>query len=377
MNSPDFGNKMKRMSKYWQEMSKKQMSEPDDATPVPLPPQKWSNTDHIIDVQVARWGDRYLAYREALKKAVAKEAIPDSPVHIDFDMIDTCNLACINCSENYRPWSQTKLDLDRLFEDPVFEKGVLPSATIGNGTEPFMVPDAVMKMVRFLRERDVMDIWFHTNGTRFTPEIVEELIDHEVTWIGISMDAFHKETYNRVRGKEFELAMENIHMLIDRKKARKSPFPLIRLTAVSMPENRFELMDFHNYWKQYVDSVEFQTYASVLPIGSTARSHVADHPAFMQVPGMECSQMNWRLSVSASGDVSPCCLSYGFLEEITLGNVFTGDKSLLDIWRSDRMKQFQITHNEPEGFKKYKTCDQCMQQFYVLREWGDIAPVGS
>ena len=365
------------MVKYWEKMSQEQASKTKTSDPIVLPPQKWSNTDHILEVQAARWGARYAEYRDSLKKAVAKEAIPDSPVHIDFDLIDTCNLACINCSENYRAWTRVELDLDRIFEDPVFEKGVLPSATIGNGTEPFMVPDAVMKMVRFLRERDVMDIWFHTNATKFTPEIVDQLIDHEVTWVGISMDAFHKETYNRVRGKEFELAMENIHMLIDRKKARKSPFPLIRVTAVAMPENRMELLDFHNYWKQYVDSVEFQTYASVRPIGATNPSHVASHPAFMQVPGMECSQMNWRLSVSASGDVSPCCLSYGFLDEICLGNVFNDGLTLIDIWQSDKMKQFQNSHNKPNGYKKYKTCDQCMQQFYVLREWGGVAPVGS
>ena len=377
MNSPDFGNKMKRMAKYWEGKSKEQASQPGLAGPLKLPPQKWSNTDHIMDVQHARWGDRYVAYRDSLKKAVAREAIPDSPVHIDFDLIDTCNLACINCSENYRPWTRVELDLDRLFQDPVFDKGVLPSATIGNGTEPFLVPDAVMKMVRFLRERDVMDIWFHTNATKFTPAIVDELIDHEVTWVGISVDAFTKETYNAVRGKDYDVAMENIHMLVERKKARKSPFPLIRLTAVAMPENMAELYDFHHYWKQHVDAVEFQTYASVIPIGATNRPHVASHPAFMQVPGMECNQMNWRLSVGAQGDVSPCCLSYGFLEEITLGNIFNDGLTLLDIWRSDRMKSFQATHLEDGGLKKYKTCDQCMQQFYVLKEWGGVAPIGS
>lgn len=129
--------------------------------------------------------------------------------------------------------------------------------------------------------------------------------------------------------------------LIQRKRERGSAFPLIRVTAVAMPENLPELWDFHAYWRdQGVDMVEFQTFAAINPIGVNLRPHIADHPAFMHVEGfLSAARFYRRMSVGADGAVSPCCVSYGFSPDLTLGNATKSDQTLLDMWRGQRMQR--------------------------------------
>lgn len=74
--------------------------------------------DHILEVQTRMWGQRYADYRDLLRRAVAMTHVPDYPIHVDFDSEGFRNLACINCSENYRPWSRALLDLDRPLPGP-------------------------------------------------------------------------------------------------------------------------------------------------------------------------------------------------------------------------------------------------------------------
>ena len=158
------GIKMGRMAAHWSEVEAQVKAGagfdlPDDIA-ARMPPHKWSREDHVQEVLTARWGERYTAYRELLRRAANYEVVPDHPIHIDFDLKDSCNLACINCSENYRQWSSSVIDFERLAQDPLFKERKLMSATLGNGTEPFLVPDVVFKLVSFLRTHDIIDIWF-------------------------------------------------------------------------------------------------------------------------------------------------------------------------------------------------------------------------
>jgi radical SAM protein with 4Fe4S-binding SPASM domain len=363
------GVKLRRMTTYWADVEARMEAgegfELPDEVAARMPPDKWIREDYVQEVMTKRWGERYLAYRELLQRASNYEVVPDHPIHIDFDLKDSCNLACINCSENYRPWSGTTLDLERLFKDPFFKERKLMSATLGNGTEPFLVPDVVFKLLKFLRAHDVIDIWFHTSGQLLSDKIIDGLIENEVSWVGISMDALTEDTYLKMRGKGFQKMWENTHRLLERRKQSGSPFPLVRVTATMSLENMHELPDFFEYWKERVEMVEFQTFASITPIGKPTAPHVARSRHFEHLTGLSCSQPYWRLAVGSQGDVSPCCMSYGFQSELTPGNIFDGGMTLREVWDSDKMKA--IREDLRDGPRKSATCKQCLNSFYKLK----------
>ena len=363
------GVKLDRMTAHWAEVSARLNAGDDielpDELAARMPPQKWVREDYVRDVMTRRWGERYLAYRELLRRASNYEVVPDHPIHIDFDLKDTCNLACINCSENYRQWSGTTLNVERLATDPLFKERKLMSATLGNGTEPFLVPDVVFTLVEFLRAHDVIEIWFHTNGQLLTDEIIDGLIEHEVSWVGISMDALTEDTYRKMRGKGFRKMWTNAHRVLERRKQLRSPFPLVRVTATVSLENMHELPDFFEYWKERVEMVEFQTFAAITPIGKPVVPHVAQSRHFEHLTGLSCSQPYWRLAVSAQGDVSPCCMSYGFLPELTVGNIFDGGMTLREVWESKKIQA--IREDLKGGPRAFATCRQCLNSFYKLK----------
>lgn len=363
-------NKMKRMIDHWSNIP--QHSQEDSSKAISFPPKRWVRSDNLLDTQIKRYGSRYTTYRNDLQRAIAREFVPEYPIHIDFDLVDTCNLSCVNCSENYRPWSNAKLDLDIVFNDPLFSKpGLLPSVDLGNTTEPFLDPNAVFRAVDFFLSRDVMDIWFHTNGTLLTPEIIEQLIDREVTWVSISVDAFSAETYQTVRGKGHDNVMTAIHTLVKRRSERNSVFPLIRLSYVALPENLHEMQAFHDYWKPYVDMIEFQTFVLLNPLGAAYRPHVADDARFRHVDAAHCSDIFWRMAVGPKSDVAPCCVSYGLLDkDVTLGKLGEDGNTLLNMWNGQRFRALRAQHLSAEG-PDISACRQCRSQIYTLKAWDD------
>ena len=115
--------------------------------------------------------------------------------------------------------------------------------------------------------------------------------------------------------------------------------------------------------------VEFQTFASVTPLGKPVVPHVAHSKHFEKVTGLRCSQPFWRLAVSAEGDVSPCCMSYGFLPELTVGNIFEGGMSLREVWESNRIQAIREDLRQNEA--SHPTCRQCLSSFYKLKSMKD------
>lgn len=133
--------KYQRMKRRWKEGIVSHVPE------ISRPPRKFFRKDHVEGLMTARWGKRYTDNRDLLARASRMEVIPDYPIHIDIDLLDSYNLACVNRSENYRPWTRRRLNLDALFSDPFFAKRKLCAANVGNATEPFIDREAALRAI--------------------------------------------------------------------------------------------------------------------------------------------------------------------------------------------------------------------------------------
>lgn len=360
-----FSKKYVDMTERWARLDQGQTEtepEPDGE----FPPKRWCRDEYVEQVMGARFGLRFSEYRQLLKKSMRKEITPDYPIHLDFDLRDACNLACTNCSENFRDWTKATFNLDWIKKDPFFAKKKLFAANVGNAAEPFLMPEAALELIRFLRANDIIDIFIHTNGILLDEPLIDQLIENDVTWVSVSIDAATEETFSKVRGKGFDKVIRNIQLIRARREALGKKLPFLRVSFFVMPENRHEVKAFHDFWRPSVEMIEFQNFWSPNPPGVETKPHIDSNPLFEQISDAECSQPFYRMGVSASGIVGPCCSSYGHFDELRLGTVL-GTESVVDMWRSAKMQRIRSEHLKPNGPHGLKICSQCLRQNYKFK----------
>ncbi len=350
-------NKYRRMLAHWKRQSDRLAP---DISAMKFPPQRWRRSDRIDTAFQERYGQRYAEYRQFLAEANQRKVSAKWPLHIDIDVVDSSNLACINCNQNFRPWTRKKLDPELLFNDPLFGKGKFLSFNFGAYAEPFLEPDTVLRTVEFLRRIGSVDIYIHTNGALLTDDIIERLVELEVSWLLISIDAHSEETFSLLRGKEYAKVKQAVHRAVEIRDRKGAAFPLVRTSCVALPENLHELWAFHEYWKQYVDMVEFQNFINQAPLGEAPQSHVQASDLYERMSGFSCGQPFWRLSIGPGGVVGPCCTSYGHHDpDLMLGNLNSGE-TIEEMWNGDKMRSIREQHLRAGGPKGLPSCLQCL-----------------
>lgn len=127
------------------------------------------------------------------------EAGLSSPVNLTWEVTLACNLRCTHClSSSAGPVdgelsTEEALDLvDQLAQEKVFQ------INFGGG-EPFMRPD-FLQIIDACHAKGIMTC-ISTNGTLFTPELVERLSQTHLMAIQVSLDGAKRETCESIRGK--------------------------------------------------------------------------------------------------------------------------------------------------------------------------------
>ncbi len=151
------------------------------------------------------------------------------PVLVTVDPINACDLRCIWCNSEYvirkrkgKFISTTKLleiseFLSQWQGSPDWEGGV-EAVCVAGGGEPLLHPE-VDRFILSLRENNI-EVGVVTNGTRLD-RFKEALV--ECTWVGVSVDAGSKETFQRLKGRDFfSKVIKNMEELVKFSEKRKS-----------------------------------------------------------------------------------------------------------------------------------------------------------
>lgn len=157
----------------------------------------------------------------------------DSPLIVELDTTDVCDLACPGCISEDIINNKNSFSNERLLElgREFHEAGVKGVVLIGGG-EPLAHP-AVGQLIKYLGENDI-HVGITTNGTlmhRYMDEIAEYS-----SWTRVSMDAGTDETFTKLRptknGKsKFDKVLSNMRELAKRKKGKLGYSFLLRTKA--------------------------------------------------------------------------------------------------------------------------------------------------
>lgn len=298
-------------------------------------------TDRFNDGEKS-FGKAYLDYRKKWREFPEDRILTDFPLHLDIESTNTCNLKCPMCGRN---WMKEKLGhIDwNLFVKIIDEasKYRLPSIKLNYRGEPLLNPD-IARMVKYAKQKGILEVQFNTNGVLLDKKKTEQLIDARLDRIIFSFDGATKKTYEKIRkGSNYDIVVKNIKNLVKIRDKKNMKRPLVRVQMVKMPENKKEVERFIKMWLGTANRVAVIKERN--PLGTKRKK---EH--------FPCPQIWQRLMICWNGEARMCCGDwYG---EVKLGNV--KEKSIYDIWHSEKLNKIRKIHSRGQ-FAKIPVCARC------------------
>jgi MoaA/NifB/PqqE/SkfB family radical SAM enzyme len=123
------------------------------------------------------------------------------PVCLYLEVTNRCNLLCETCPRTFEALEPPADMSWALFTRIVDQIPDIARVVLHGVGEPMLVRE-LPRMIRYLKDRATY-VLFNTNGTLMQPKRFQELIDTGLDELRVSLDAADRETYAKVRGKDF------------------------------------------------------------------------------------------------------------------------------------------------------------------------------
>jgi len=299
-------------------------------------------TDKFDDGEKS-FSKEYFEYRKKWQDNPKQRIVGDFPLHLDIESTNNCNLKCTMCGRNWMKEKLGFIDFD-LFKKIIDEasKYKLPSIKLNYRGEPLLHPD-LPKMVKYAKDKGILEVQFNTNGLLLSEEKAEELIDAGLDRIIFSFDGATKETYEKIRrGSDYDKVIKNIKYLVSLRNKKGLKRPLVRVQMVKMTENAQEVEEFIKMWTPIANKVAISTVIDFLAKECKENEH------------FPCPQIYQRLMICWDGEVRMCCGDwYG---KFGLDNV--KERSLYDIWHGEKINRVRKLHSEGK-FNEVPACASC------------------
>lgn len=279
-------------------------------------------------------GESYRHYRETWN-AVSVTNIPAFPIHIDFELNDSCNQSCVMCPRNtethpdinysINTFSTFKFsDYKRVINEGS-RKGLL-SINLGAFAEP-LIHKRVFDMVAYAHKNGIVDSRIITNGLLLN-KYFDEIFDSGLVNLFVSIDAFSEDKYYEIRGPGFRKVKNQLLAFLAEKEKRKSKLPIVRVSFVNMNVNQAEQESFIKFWRQKVDIIDIQVFDNF-------NIDIKKEYDYGKPKKWDCRSPWSRLSILSDGSILPCCNFFG--RNIPVGNV--SSTTVESVWKSLALQQ--------------------------------------
>ena len=276
------------------------------------------------------------------------------PPMVILDVCNVCNLACIHCphvtlkkEKSYKP---TFLRWEH-FEKIANEVGKHPGTLLryASDGESLFHPQLI-DMVGYARRVGVKPQNLTTNGCMLDEKMARSLLQAGIDIIDVSLDAFRRETYERVRrNSNFHRVMSNVHKILELRE-QLMPDAKIMVSIVDQPEVADEIDEFVTYWTPLVDRVLVRTLCNVLGLVQTSRPSISGTQA--RYP---CPQFWKRVTITSSGHFRFCVEDWR--NQTVVGRV--EKDSIAEIWKGEAYENLRKLHLEGQ-YDAIPICKDCI-----------------
>lgn len=277
----------------------------------------------------------YKEYRKKWFEYPQKRILGEFPLHLDVESTNACNLRCAMCTRNFmtEKIGNIKWDLFKKVIDEASDYKLL-SLKLNFRGEPLLHPE-LPKMVKYAKDKGILEVQFNTNGLALPEKKSEELIRAGLDRVIFSVDGAFKETYEKIRtGSDFERVVQNIKRFVEIRNEMRLRKPIVRVQMVKMEENKHEVERFFNMWRDVVNRVAVVTQREPYIRGKGPSKKLEHFP---------CHQIWQRMVVWWTGEVFMCCGDWH--GEYPLGDA--KKDSLRDLWLGKKynfVRELHSTH---------------------------------
>ncbi len=317
----------------------------------------------------------YLYLLRSYPKFLATGRCPDFPLAIQIQTQSYCNGRCSMCPY---PTVSRKLEQGQmewaLFQkiaDEAAREPLLASFLFELHNEPLLDKRTFdcIKYIKSINPEKSCSIV--TNGELLDRFSLSEIIESNLDYLTISLNAHSQEVYERINiGLDYERVMDNIARLLSNETTRRK----LGLSFVVTEENAHEVPQANSYWQK--QGVRTRVIAEIANRGGTLEGYekLRLKTGYRGTPFL--SRL-WRRLMAGLGRVTGCHLPFCHMNVLFNGDVIicchdwnratvvgnAGTSSLREVWNSPRMNEARrLIIN-----KKYEQLDSCRDCSIVKR----------
>jgi radical SAM protein with 4Fe4S-binding SPASM domain len=291
-------------------------------------------------------------YTPVLRSIAMRSMIDmDFPAVIGVDPTNICNLKCRFCGPNLMKGPKGEMDLS-LYEKIINEcraQKKLWMLVLHNFGEPLHNKN-IVRMVELAKKENISrSVQFSTNGTLLNEEIAAGLIKAGLDGIVFSVDAYTREEYKDLKGRDLlGKVEENAKMIMRIKKNEKSRTPHISAKMVRRRGFEHTFKPFIKKWSGIVDQAALTPYSNWGDMVEYKGTETMARKRFA------CHFLWYYPVVNWDGRVFFCCAACD--DEAVIGDL--NDSTMVDIWRGDKLKKVRLAHLE-RRYNEIRGCSRC------------------
>jgi len=305
-----------------------------------------------------------------IKHGFQKHLSSEFPSQIIVDLTQFCNLACIHCPhptfKKSDAYSGAHLDvnLHKKLIDEVASDGrdVCEYIRYTANGEPLLHPK-FDEIIEYAGKHANTKINVTTNGALLTEKKAKTMLDAGVNVFDISLDAYHDETYEKIRVKgDLKKYRQNVLNLIDVIKKGKYNAKLV-VSYVEQPFNSNETDLFEKFWNEAgADFVVVRKLHSAAGAKSNVKNKM--ELALKDVVRKPCLYPWERLVLTPEGDLGFC--PAGWTGESHF--IKFKDTTIKKAWQSNFMNDLRKAHLD-NNYDCFGFCEQCPD--WAHTKWPD------
>jgi len=300
--------------------------------------------------------EKWLEYRKKWDTYPQKGIVKELPLQIDLFAVDVCNLKCPMCprqghipGKGYMAFDQVKKILDQ-----TADYGLCAFNFAGLG-EPTLYPD-LFEVIKYAKEKGVIDVNMHTNGTRLEPDFNRKLLESCLDRLIISLDSADKERYEKIRvGAKFEKVYAAVEDLIRQRNEHSKSRLHIKANFIEMDEkDPTEKNKFISYWKDKADRIAILRYLDC----QTGEERIHYKENYKQDDRFCCPELWRRLVILSDGTATLC--PRDMKKKYIIGNI--NEETVPEIWTGKKMQHIRDLHRQGR-FKEFCLCADCPDSY--------------
>ncbi len=277
------------------------------------------------------------------------------PARVLLEMTSRCNLECTMCPS--RHLTRPKMDIDQdLFKKCVDELDAegIDGLWIYNIGESILHPNFEELLKYVSSKKNLGPIWHSSNGQELTKKYIDLIIDSNVSFMNMSVNALSKETFQHHSPTgDFDGMIENFKNFMLEKQQRKQRFPFARVQIIDQEKAHDEIDGFLQEYSELADILSVNTLEAFSQNTEASIAHAAKRE---RPEKKSCHRVKRQdLFIFSNGETTFC--DTDFNGTFSLGNV--SEYTVSDIWNSQTRKNM-IELNMQERLNEVPLCQDCL-----------------